>query len=380
MGVHGGHGHGMSSKPHVALTIQLSLHPGPQWSILPALAPAVWTAKGSAPGVVDKISMSCETWPCGHAVWHSGQCSPSTPGVPWSPGTEYCTRYECGGLQCARWTQSNETQAREQQHQQTQTLLLLPLLLAKLRPSRHFQSPHTVTRQDKFRIDASEPSLSLAYREGRPPQDRPAPSWPPSSCIQLPFPAPDPAQVRWALPTPPYPPSLSQSQHAGRPLPCRYLRYDILLPASQICLGNHLSQQCPLTGCFAFLLLLILFLASLHTHHPYSPPPSHFTWSLIQSLSLSAVCHLRTISQGLVTGSSVLSCLSSEPPSVDIVCPGDIHSGGGRETRSPLQTLGSPRPVDVRVFVVRGFVVRAEPSAYSTIPEEGIGMRGGRIV
>lgn len=56
---HGGHGHGMSSKPHVALTIQLSLHPGPQWSILPALAPAVWTAKGSAPRVVDKISMSC---------------------------------------------------------------------------------------------------------------------------------------------------------------------------------------------------------------------------------------------------------------------------------------------------------------------------------
>lgn len=219
----------------------------------------------------------------------------------------------------------------------TQTLLpLLPLLLAKLRPSRHFQSPHTATRQDKFRIDASEPlSRSLIERVARH-KTAQRPAGPPSSCIQLPFPAPDPAQVRWALPTPPYPPSLTQSQHAGRPLPCRYLRYDILLPASQICLGNHLSQQCPLTGCFAFLLLLVLFLASLHTHHPYSPPPSHFTWSLIQSPSLSAVCHLRTISQGLVTGSSVLSCLSSEPPSVDIVCPGDIYSRGKEERQGLL--------------------------------------------
>ena len=67
---HGGHGHGMSSKPHVALTIQLSLHPGPQWSILPALAPAVCTAnERSAPQLVDKISMSCGP---GHKTRQSG--------------------------------------------------------------------------------------------------------------------------------------------------------------------------------------------------------------------------------------------------------------------------------------------------------------------
>lgn len=68
----GAHGHGMSSKPHVALTIQLSLHSGPQWSILPALAPVVWTAKGSASGVVDKISMS---YGPGHPRMQSGSQS-----------------------------------------------------------------------------------------------------------------------------------------------------------------------------------------------------------------------------------------------------------------------------------------------------------------
>lgn len=77
---HGGHGHGMSSKPHVALTIQLSLHPGPQWSILPALAPAVWTAKGSAPQVLDKISMSCRP---GHKPAQSGT---QVNAVPQKPG------------------------------------------------------------------------------------------------------------------------------------------------------------------------------------------------------------------------------------------------------------------------------------------------------
>lgn len=99
--------------------------------------------------------------------------------------------------------------------------------------------------------------------------------------------------------SPPYPPPpsplppLPQSQHAGRPLPCRLLRYDIctysfLLVKS--CLGNHLSQQYPLL--VSLLFLFFLWCSSL-LHYTHAPIPRRPLTSPGHSFSLSlTVCRV----------------------------------------------------------------------------------------
>lgn len=119
----------------------------------------------------------------------------------------------------------------------------------------------------------------------------------------------------------------------------------------------------PSAGVFAFLLLPVFFLASLHTHHH----PRNLT-TLSPHSVIHSVSHL----------SAVPSAQPSKGPSRPIhhflsQHRASIYRHGlpswntQRDTRNKVSSSNPPGATlafDVRVFVVHGFVVRAEPFAF----------------
>lgn len=336
--------------------------------------------------------MSCWAWTQRHAVWHSGQCRQSK---TWG---SLASRYRVHSrANTARVVQlckldragHNETHAPGATATTPADTNIAAAAAAAAPAARQAETlPPTSTalipRRDETGLESMPATLSrsLAYRRGRPPQDRPAPSAQrpaPSSCIQLPFPGPGPGPDpdpgpkphRPPFPTPPAsPPSLSRSQHAGRPLPCRCQGTTHVHTAS--CLVESVSAitsaNNALCLCLLLFFLLLGFLPCFITHTP-PPPPS--TPCQPRPGSAPTACRaICAILQGLVRASSIVSCLSSEPPSVRMICPGGVFNVT-RGTRSPLQTPGGPGSFTSVSFVARGFVVRAEPSAFPPSQRKG---------